>query len=347
MIFVLLVNFSDLIFCPYHVFQTGLKSTEMLIEDLLESVNTVVQLCVTKDTSSSVARESTLDDIDDDLLSDLSQGSRSELLYEVLHAVLTHPVLLKWFLYPTSEAVTEPITEPVTEPVKSTENHLTDIVTAHMSRLLSSIENQELRNLKFVVKKYVEKIVKFMKSVENEFSLFSRQEVVELIQSNMGLLTKYLDTEDQLSLIHTLLQWSNKGQDASLELSPLDSCLIPLLEGIVKSSKSHQLQLRDFDLLSDIMSRRKAPALENICYKLLQIQPHFCIAVTKRTIWRLMESCSEVQQSIVGIVIRHSWEARTYVTDWVMGAEDLGDRKLRILPVLNAYLQCLVDRNGE
>ncbi|OWF47467.1 nucleolar pre-ribosomal-associated protein 1-like [Mizuhopecten yessoensis] len=321
----------------------GSKSSDVL-EVLLETLNELMQLCTRR--QDIVPKE-----CDDqlkgslDLLHDLGQDSRTEPLFEMLQTVLTHPVLLRWFLYNPADKLEDPA-----YPAK-TASCLRYLVTSHMSQFFLSIEKQNLSDLTLVLNRYVDKIKDFMNSIKtgNEPSS-TYQELVGMIQNNLGLFTKFLDKEAQFSLLHTVLYLPRTLLiNLSSELSPLGNFLMNLLAEIHSNLTVHHnslalLHIQDFEVLVDIMCSIDSSTLDINCQNLLQSFPHFSVAITKANIWHLLNSSSDVQQKIAMTVIEHNSMARSHLEDWIMETNLTSDKKFWNLPLLTTYLQCVLYR---
>ncbi|XP_033740037.1 nucleolar pre-ribosomal-associated protein 1-like [Pecten maximus] len=327
--------------------QTGSKSS-VAMEVLLETLHALIQLCMTRQATVSEECNDKLNDSNFDLLSDLGQNARSEPLFEMLQMVLTHPVLLRWFLYDPTDKLEDPAYPPPTVSC------LQFLVTSQMSQIFLSIEKQDLSQLSLVLKRYVDKIKKFMDSIKNRNEPSpTYQKLVGLIQNNLGLFTNFLDIEAQFSLLHTVLYLPKTLLvNSSSELSPLGSFLMNLLEEIHSNLSVHHhsfvfLHIKDFEVLLEMMCSIDSNVIDNNCQNLLQTFPHFSVAVTKETMWHLLNSSSIVKHKIAMTVVKHNSVARSNLEEWIMATNIDSDRKFVNIPLLNTYLQCVTDRKAE
>ncbi|XP_069141915.1 nucleolar pre-ribosomal-associated protein 1-like [Argopecten irradians] len=322
----------------------GSKSS-VAAETLLETLHALIQLCITRETTGQKQCEDHLNDDSFDLLTDLGHTTRTEPLYDILETVLTHPVLVRWFLYNPAGKLEDPAYPPPTA------NCLRYIITSQMSKIFLSIVKEDLSQLSPVLRRYVDKIKNFMDSIKegNEPSS-TYQELVGLIQNNLGLFTKFLDKEAQFSLLHTVLYLPKSLLvDLSSELSPLGSFLMNLLDEIhsnqsIDHSSCMYLHIKDFQVLLDMLCSINSTALDVNCQNLLETYPHFSVAVTKETMWHLLSSTSLAKQKITLTVIQHNSVARSYLEDWIMETNIESDWKIGILPLLNTYLECILNR---
>ncbi|XP_060065415.1 nucleolar pre-ribosomal-associated protein 1-like [Ylistrum balloti] len=325
----------------------GTKSSDAL-KVLLETLIALIHSSTTRQATVSKECDDHLTENDFNLLSDLGQNSRTEPLIEVLRTVFTHPVLLQWFLYNPADKLVDPAYPALTASC------LRHLVTSHLSKLFLSIAEQDLSDLALVLKRYVEKITNFMDSIKKGKEPSSTyQELVGLIQNNLGLFTKFLEKETQFSLLHTVLYLPKSLLiGLSSELSPLGNFLMNLLEEMCNNLTTHHhslalLHISDFKVLLDMMCNIDSTVLDINCQNLLQIFPHFSVAITKSTMWRLLNSSSSVKQGIAMIVVKHNSVARSFLEDWIMETNIDGEQMFGSIPLLNLYLQCVLNRKTE
>lgn len=246
-----------------------------------------------------------------------SQKSGQDILTDILSTIFQHPTLKAAFLKHDSSS-----TDTLDVDTLLTEEMMTLLL---MVELKDAVVDPALRGVFSV---YAERVLKSLKSVLTESSTLESR---KLVTSCVEALLPFLDPAVYFSsFLEQLLEFPSSvlvSKGKSKKLSKAGELVINLasksLAELQERSKGRQLlPFAKISTLMDLMTASRDEFLEEFCRHLLEVQPSYCLAVS-RELWEyLLDHMTIGRVAMVTRILCQNLVLRTEFEDWLVRSVD-------------------------
>ncbi|XP_071113634.1 nucleolar pre-ribosomal-associated protein 1-like [Haliotis cracherodii] len=246
-----------------------------------------------------------------------SQKSGQDILTDILCTIFQHPTLKAAFLKHDSSS-----TDTLDVDALLTEEMMTLLL---MVELKDAVVGPALRD---IFSLYAERVLKSLKSVLTESSTLESR---KLVTSSVEALLPFLDPAVYFSsFLEQLLEFPSSvlvSKGKSKKLSKAGELVINLasksLAELQERSKGRQLlPFAKISTLMDLMTASRDEFLEEFCCHLLEVQPSYCLAVS-RELWEyLLDHMTIGRVAMVTRILCQNLVLRTEFEDWLVRSVD-------------------------